>query len=292
MLDDFAKRINPRYTICMYMKKIYYFIFFLLAIGLASWLFVNRVEIKQDIADWQRKRDLPVATVKVENVQNVQDEQIEQSVETGDSSTSSAETADFAQNDENSLSTEINLAVPFISQAPYAVWDGLHEDACEEAAMIMLNAFYQGVQKISKEEAEQAIQNLVKWEKENLGFFESTNAEENVRILKEYFGLSGARAIYDITIEDIKKELAESRPVLVPAAGKLLPNPYFRNGGPLFHMLLIKGYAKDGRFITNDPGTKRGEDFTYKFEDLFNAIHDWNGGEVVEGRKVILIVAF
>ena len=268
------------------MKKTYFLIIFLLAAGMAVWFFFNRVEIKQDVEEWQRKRDLPEeVTVIARSPDVTSGRQSNPIVPAQDNRIASPPLAD--RNDSDDLPSEINLSVPFISQAPHANWDALHEEACEEAGMIMLNAFYQGVQKISKEEAELAIQNLVKWENENLGFFEDTNAEENVRILKEYFNLE-ARAIYDITVEDIKKELAEGRPVLVPAAGKLLPNPYFRNGGPLYHLLLIKGYTKDGRFITNDPGTKRGADFTYKFEDLFNAIHDWNGGGGIGGGKGII----
>lgn len=269
----------------------------ILILGLAAgWIFINRVEIKQNIQDWQRKKDLP-PTVVVPSIPK-QDSQItNNNQEIEDIKKNSGITllpppmAGAVRNDLKELPAEINLAVPFVVQAPYAVWDKLHEESCEEAAMIMLDAFYQGKRKISQDEAELAIQKLVQWEKNTFGYFEDTTAEENARILKEYFGLAKARAIYDITVADIKKELALGWPVVVPAAGRLLKNPYFRGAGPVYHMMVIKGYTKDGRFITNEPGTKRGADFTYQFEDLYQAIHDWvPGGKIEEGRKVMIVL--
>ena len=42
-----------------------------------------------------------------------------------------------------SIPRKINLPVPFICQAPSANWDDLHNEACEEAAIIMLHCFLQ-----------------------------------------------------------------------------------------------------------------------------------------------------
>jgi len=33
-----------------------------------------------------------------------------------------------------------------------------------------------------------------------------------------------------------------------------------------------------------------GEDFEYSYENLLESVHDWNGGNVNSGRKVMLIV--
>ena len=32
--------------------------------------------------------------------------------------------------------------IPFVSQAPYGVWDGFHQETCEEASMIMVVNFF------------------------------------------------------------------------------------------------------------------------------------------------------
>ncbi|HBV58134.1 MAG TPA: hypothetical protein DEB73_02660 [Candidatus Magasanikbacteria bacterium] len=262
------------------MFKIRLIAFFILILGLfAGWGFWNRVDIKQSVLAWQNKRSLPTA---------LNQEQLSQS------STSLVKSL-FKNTAEkipaDSLPEEINIAVPFTSQAPYAVWDHLHDDACEEASLIMLDAFYKNKKSLSKEEAELAIQNLVKWEKDNYGYFEDTTSGQGVEMLEQFFKMSGTKVVYDITIDDIKRALAQGKPVVVPAAGKLLKNPYFRGVGPLYHMLVIKGYTKDGRFITNDPGTRRGADFTYQVDALYNAIHDWReDGDILKGRKAMIVI--
>jgi len=185
------------------------------------------------------------------------------------------------------LLAEINLAVPFTSQAPFTNWDLPYKESCEEASVLMLDYFYRGAS-LNPALANQEILKIVDWQKIKFGAYEDTDAAQTAQILRDYFGYKNVRVSYDISIEDIKKELALGRPVIVPAAGQLLPNPFFRQPGPLYHMLVIKGY-KDGKFITNDPGTRRGADFLYSYEGLYNAIHDWNAGNVYAGRKAMIV---
>src|SRR3990167_2317375 len=40
------------------------------------------------------------------------------------------------------LTEEINLEIPFTPQAPYAIWDEIHNEACEEAALLMVHKFW------------------------------------------------------------------------------------------------------------------------------------------------------
>ncbi|MEK7508887.1 MAG: C39 family peptidase [Patescibacteria group bacterium] len=252
-------------------------------------LFNYRVGIKQSFEDWNRVRKLPKAISVEASTSSVLEISNTEKLNSGDSNGKKVEKK--ISEVKNQLPAEINLKVPFVLQAPNALWDALHEDACEEASVIMFNAFFKKKTGFTKQEMEDAIQKVVAWEKNKFGFFEDTTVEETVQILKEYFGLTGVKAVYDITIDDIKKELAAGRPVIVPAAGKLLFNPNFRGGGPPYHMLVIKGYTKNGYFITNDPGTKRGADYIYKIDVLYKAIHDWvPGGNVLDGRKAMIVV--
>jgi len=48
----------------------------------------------------------------------------------------------------------------------------------------------------------------------------------------------------------------------------------------------------EGRVVTNDPGTRKGEEYQYAPDVLLNAIHDWNGsGDTIEeGRKAMIVV--
>ncbi|MFH1854924.1 MAG: C39 family peptidase [bacterium] len=183
---------------------------------------------------------------------------------------------------------ELNLDVPFTSQAPSANWDHTHEEACEEAAILMVNRYFQGRLIDGVDDAEAGLQEIITWEKENLGFFESTTAKESVRIITEMLNLK-AEIVKNPSIEEIKRVIADDKLVIVPVAGRELGNPFYKSPGPLYHFLLIKGYTAS-QFITNDPGTKRGANYPYDFDVVLNANHDWNGGDVSGGDRVVILV--
>lgn len=187
------------------------------------------------------------------------------------------------------LPVTANLNVPFTSQAPSGNWDLPFKEACEEASILMVDKFYKGQSFVSPDKTEDEIKKIVDFEEQKFGFHLDTDAKQTAKILKDYFGYTNVRVVYDITVDDIKKELAEGKPVIVPAAGRMLGNPYYRQPGPLYHMLVVKGYTQT-KFITNDPGTRRGQDFTYSFDKFYNAIHDWNNGNVDQGRKAMIVI--
>jgi len=190
----------------------------------------------------------------------------------------------------------LNLEVPFICQAPLGDWGSPFKDACEEAVVLMIHYYFftpsfskagQG-KLIEPKAAAKEIKDLVEFETKLFGFYESITAEQTAQLIRDYYGYK-AEVIYDISEEDIKKELVKGNPVIVPAAGRMLKNPYFTPPGPLYHMLVIKGYAADD-FIVNDAGTKRGADYTYSYSVLEKSIHDWNNGDVENGRRVMITV--
>ena len=137
---------------------------------------------------------------------------------------------------------------------------------------------------------DQKLHEIKDFELQRFGYHKDTTAEETAVILKEFYKINGVKVVYDPAVADIKSALNEKKVIIIPAAGRKLGNPYFRQPGPLYHMLVIKGYTKEGNFVTNDPGTRRGADFIYDPGVLMNAIHDWNGGDVDQGRKVMIVV--
>lgn len=188
------------------------------------------------------------------------------------------------------LPKEINLAVPFLSQAPKQNWAMPFQEACEEASMIMVDAYFSDRTKaFAGEEGEQAILDIVAFETKH-DLETDITAKQVAALIPEYFAKRQARALTNPTIEEIKSLLAKGIPVMAPADGKALKNPNFHNGGPPYHMLVIKGYLADGRWIVNDPGTRKGADYIYDRDLLFNAIHDWNGGDVPHGAPVVIIM--
>ena len=188
------------------------------------------------------------------------------------------------------LPKQVQLDVPFTSQAPFAAWDEVHEEACEEASLIMVKYFLDG-KKLSAQVAENEIQNLKEYQLKTTGHFDDSDMEELVEIAKGYYGLDNLKVVYGITKDDLKEELAKGNPVIVPTAGRELGNPNFTQPGPLYHNLVLVGY-QNGIFITNDPGTKKGENYKYDESILFNAIHDFPGNieNIIEGPKVMVVV--
>lgn len=182
---------------------------------------------------------------------------------------------------------EINLSVPFMLQAPKQNWVQPFEDACEEASLLMVDAYYDGRRTgWSADEATRLILDVVAYEDETYGYNKDTTSEDVKNTAKNFFNHPNVE-IVEATEANIKSALANGNPVIAPAYGKGLLNPNFRNGGPIYHMLVIKGYTKDGQWITNDPGTRNGPDYLYPKQRLLDAIHEL-GKE--DGRKVVIVI--
>lgn len=169
------------------------------------------------------------------------------------------------------IPSKLELKVAFAPQAPFGNWDELHEEACEEASMIIAAKYFSN-QPLDEAIMEEEIIKLDKWEKDH-SYKIDLSAEETAQVLRNYFKLS-AQVSAEVSVDRIKYELSQGNLIIVPAAGRALQNPYFRSPGPIYHMLVIKGY-NNSEFIVNEVGTKRGDSFKYKYQTLLNAIHDW-----------------
>jgi len=186
------------------------------------------------------------------------------------------------------LPYSVTLDVPFSPQAPSANWDAQHEEACEEMSLILIHHYLEGTS-ITRDQAEQELQALLRWEEEH-GYPLDVTVLQLKEIAEQFYGHAG-RVIEDPTANDLKQLLSEGYPVIIPAAGRDLGNPYFSGEGPWYHMLVLKGY-NEFFFITNDVGTRRGEGYVYRFDTLLNAIHDWTGVKenIREGVRRVLVI--
>lgn len=180
------------------------------------------------------------------------------------------------------------IKVPFAPQAPFANWDALHEEACEEMSLIMVHHFLEGTP-LSRETAEKEVQDMIAWEREN-GYADDVTAEQLGVIAEALYGYR-VRVLTDVAAEDLRVELSKGHPIIIPVAGRSLKNPFFSGDGPWYHVLVVTGYDERG-FITNDPGTRHGEQYWYKSDVLMNALHDWTGvkEEIATGAKNALVV--
>ncbi len=185
---------------------------------------------------------------------------------------------------------EILFDVPFTSQAPFGIWDDIHEEACEEASLIMVK-FYLDKKQLNPKIAEEEIQKLIEFQLKEYGDYKDSNMERLLQIGKKYYEMENLRVVYNFSKEDLKRNLQEGKIMIAPTAGRRLGNPFFTPPGPLYHNLVLKGF-KHNEIITNDPGTKRGNSFGYNIDVLYDAIFDFPGKkeDIEKGKKAILVV--
>ena len=131
---------------------------------------------------------------------------------------------------------------------------------------------------------------LVDWEVDYFGDYEHTSVDQTAEMLKINFELEST-IHQNPTFADIQNILSKGNLIVAPFAGKLLKNPNFKNGGPTYHMLVIKGYdANKMQIVTHDVGTKNGEDYVYSWDTINKALHDWHDEDILLGEAKIIEV--
>lgn len=187
-------------------------------------------------------------------------------------------------------SPSINLPVPFTVQAPDGNWDMPYQEACEEAAVLMAIRYVFSNPILDVADADKAILDLVRTNAEKLKYPVDQTAKQLMDLIHAIDPKIPVALVENPSVELLKRELAIGNVIIVPTVGRKLQNPFYRQPGPIYHILVLRGYTADGYFITNDPGTKRGEEYLYPFERVMDAMGDWNGGDPANGEKVVLIL--
>jgi hypothetical protein len=183
--------------------------------------------------------------------------------------------------------------IPFITQAPLYDWSWPFNHACEETSILMAHK-YLTKEKISPERSQKEILEIVDFETSTYGKTSLESAAAQIgRLIEDYYGYE-TEVRYDITLDDIKREMVAGNLVLVPTAGQRLENPHFKAPGPVYHMIVMKGF-NEGTFIVNEPGTRHGADFIYTNEILERAIRDvimddWDTPRYVSDRTAMIII--
>jgi hypothetical protein len=154
---------------------------------------------------------------------------------------------------------------------------------------LMVHHYLSSTPIASQTDADNELKDMVAWEGAN-GFDESITVAQLKDVAAGYYKDNGGRVVTNPTVDDIKREIASGRPVIIPADGQVLKNPYFTPPGPPYHMLVLKGYDAQG-FIANDPGIKQGGGFRYSYDNVMSAIHDWTGSNdtILQGQKAYLV---
>ncbi|KKT01921.1 MAG: hypothetical protein UV80_C0007G0035 [Candidatus Peregrinibacteria bacterium GW2011_GWF2_43_17] len=188
----------------------------------------------------------------------------------------------------SAYSGSINLDIQFYSQAPYADWSLPYQEACEEASLILAYNFVSGIS-MTKEEFHTELLALIDWETSYFGSYEHTTIAQTAEILTGYYGFDDWEILTDPTVDDLKVEIAKGNPIVAPFAGRLLGNPNYTGLGPLYHMMVLKGFD-DSNIITNDVGTRNGHNYQYSHEVLMDALHDWDDIDISFGEKNVLVL--
>lgn len=235
---------------------------------------------------WKKDKDVQDVQI-VEDVENVQDIESIENVQ-------DVKSVENVENVQDTL-----MEVPFVLQAPLGNWDDrLFQDACEEAAILMVDGWLDGKTVFTKEQMKKGIEEIAKLETQILGGYIDTSTEDTAQIMKTYTDWEKINIYEDIKLEKIKQELVVGNLVIVPTDGRKLGNHFYTAPGPVTHMIVITGYDVDKKeFIVNDSGTKKGENFRYGEDVLFAAIRDYPTGShyinpIKEGfdKKVMIVV--
>ncbi|HLM84532.1 MAG TPA: C39 family peptidase, partial [Candidatus Bathyarchaeia archaeon] len=197
--------------------------------------------------------------------------------------------ADIAPAPSKSLPPKFLIDIPFYSQAPLGKWDAFHEEMCEEASILNAGLYLEN-KTLTKDQFEADLQKMQKIEKDSVGEWKSTTVAQTKKWAGVYFGDNLSIKIIDNpTVADIEAEVAAGHPVVVPLAGQDIGNQNFTPPGPVYHMLVVKGYDAVN-FITNDVGTRKGNSYTYQKEVIMKNMHDWNAKNIHLGAKKVLVL--
>jgi uncharacterized protein YlaN (UPF0358 family) len=247
----------------------------------ANFSFTEPLEIVKEQKNMRAEKQINLETEKQENIETEKQENIE--------------IKEQISEEELNFPEDFELPVTFVSQAPMADWDLPYQEACEEASMIMVAKYFKQ-QNLTPEIMDDEIKKIVKWQQDYFGYYQHTTAQEVVETLEKYFNLS-AELDFNINVENIKQQLYQGKLIIIPSSGRDLSNPYFSGEGPIYHMLVIRGWDED-EFITNDPGTRRGAGFKYQYQNLISSVHNvLSGGdgdlkveEIKQGQPVMIVV--
>ncbi len=186
------------------------------------------------------------------------------------------------------------IKTTFVPQAPEGNWDQPWQDTCEEAALLT-GYFYLTKQEPNLSQIKQSILDLLDYQTVQ-GWGKDINLTQMQQIASQSLNME-TKIIDNPTIDDIKKEISQNHPIVIPAAGKILfqENKNFQNGGPDYHNLTILGFDDTKQqFITHDVGTRKGAYFHYSYTLLMESIHDLppsgDKHEILSGDRKILVL--
>ena len=158
----------------------------------------------------------------------------------------------------------------------------------------MIDFYYSnyGRRQIKDTKAAEQILRLVSIENNHFGSNKDNNVKEIAEVIDLFLPWE-AKVVLDPTVADIKKEIDEGRPVIMPVFGEPLDNPYYQSEQIDYHVFVISGYDETTKeFVTQDPATPQGLDFRYSYDTIMDAMHDFlPNNQTYRGRKAAIFTS-
>lgn len=180
------------------------------------------------------------------------------------------------------------LGIEFTSQAPEKNWRQPWQDACEETSIVIVDNFY-NKKSLNTKTAKSEILKIFYIKEKVFGPSLDEDAEKMNYIINNFLNWEG-RVVENLTLEQIKEEITNNRPVILPADGKILKNKYFNTSG--YHVFVISGYDDDKKmFITQEPGTRFGKNYLYSYDTVERAMRDYHVQGLNQGKRVAIFTS-
>lgn len=181
-----------------------------------------------------------------------------------------------------------SLEMSFSSQAPEGNWSEPWYNDCEEVSIVMVDSYY-NKRILTSAVAKREILRIIGLKEDAYGFSLDENADKIVDIINNFLNWR-ARVVAAPTIEQIKNEIDNGRPVIMLTDGRKLNNRYYTTSE--YHVFVISGYDDAKKmFIVQDAGTYRGHDYQYSYAVIMNAMHDYDPVDLEKGRRVVIFTS-
>lgn len=188
------------------------------------------------------------------------------------------------------LPPSVYIHTPYYTQAPDGDWKLPWSMLCSEANLV-LAAYAVQWKPLSKEQFKKEMRAMIPLQENAFGTYFSIPMHELKSVYDTIYPDTGKTWILDNpSVDDIKAELAQGHLVIVPTAGKLLNNPFFVNGWPTFHSILVVWYDET-HFYVNEVGMSNGKNHKYTHDTVMFAMHDFvKNGDVIQWEKLVMVI--
>lgn len=186
------------------------------------------------------------------------------------------------------LASGMSLKMSFTSQAPEGNWSEPWYNDCEEASIVIVDSFYNN-RTLTNAIAKKEILRIFAIKEKAYGRSLDEGAEKIVDLINNFLNWK-ARIVENPTIEQIKDEIDNDHPVILPTDGRKLNNRYFTTSH--YHVFVISGYDDAKKmFIVQEPGTYRGHNYQYSYATIEKAMRDYNSTDLSKGRRVAIFTS-